>query len=127
MSLNETAGVNGYYHSARRAAQYATDFRDHGDRRDGRVRPAASRLPPTLGYDHPRWGIGGDGGMGAWSPLRYALRPRGAAAGFSPGAMGASRPDGLATSVEKIIIYMLSQKLNMYLPKQGWYMCWMHG
>jgi hypothetical protein len=35
--------------------------------------------------------------MGAWSPLRYALRPHGAAAGFSPGA---SRPDGLATPVE---------------------------
>ena len=31
-----------------------------GDRRDGRIRPAASRLPPTLGHDHPRWG------MGAW-------------------------------------------------------------
>ncbi len=27
-----------------------------GDRRDGRIRPAASRLPPTLGHDHPRWG-----------------------------------------------------------------------
>jgi hypothetical protein len=29
VSLNETAVVNGYYHSASRAAQYATDFRWH--------------------------------------------------------------------------------------------------
>ena len=49
--------------------------------------------------------------MGAWSPLRYALRPRGAAAGFSPGA---SRPDGLATPVEKKKIYILSRK-NIYV------------
>jgi hypothetical protein len=56
--------------------------------------------------------------MGAWSPLRYAPRPRGAAAGFSPGAMGAFRPDGLASSVEKKK-YMLSQKNIYVLAKTG--------
>ena len=119
-----TPQLNGYHHSASRAAQYATNFRDRGDRRDGRVRPAASRLPPTLGHDHPRWGMGGDGGMGVWSPLRYALRPRGAAAGFSPGA---SRPDGLATPVEKKKYTSSAKTIYMYLPEHFFSMCWMHG
>ena len=95
-----------------------------GDRRDGRIRPAASRLPPTLGRDHPRWRMGGDGGMGAWSPLRYALRPRGAAAGFSPGA---SRPDGLATPVEKKKYTSSAKTISMYVPEHFFSMCWMHG
>jgi hypothetical protein len=33
--------------------------------------------------------------------------------------MGASRQDGLATSVEKIITYMLSQKIKYVLAKTG--------
>jgi hypothetical protein len=68
--------------------------------------------------------------MGAWSLLRYAPRPRGAAARFSPGAMGASRPYGLALSsnlCRKKKYTCSAKKLYMYLPKQGRYMCWMHG
>ena len=65
--------------------------------------------------------VGGLGGMGAWvRGLRSAtLCARAAPPGFSPGAMGASRPDGLATSVEKIITYMLSQKIKYVLAKTG--------
>ena len=71
--------------------------------------------------------MGGDGGMGAWSPLRYAPRPRATAAGFSPGAMGASRPDGLATPVEKKKYTSSAKKLYKYLPDLVLHMCWMHG
>jgi hypothetical protein len=79
---------------------------------------ANTEIARPLGRDHPRWGMGGDGGMGAWSPLRYALRPRGAAAGFSPGA---SRPDGLATPVEKKKYSSSAEKLYMYLPELEWH------